>query len=294
MSNSITLPTIFKFGDDQIRVSVIDGDPWFVAADLCRSLELQNPTKALQALDVDEKRIVSMPGISRGNDTANIVSESGMYTLVLRCRDAVKPGTVPHRFRKWVTSEVLPAIRKTGSYAVVAAPEVPLLINSQQQTELERAVHDLATLAGSKGKNYRSVCMRTWRDLRKQFGLREYAQLPAERFQEAIDFVAERRADWEVVEGAAGYTMENFMDMMHDFYLGGKIPARVEVELARQCLMRVRDAVVETKLQIGGLKISDPEARKCINNARKLLSRRNLNIPLEPWHRSVNLVRRAA
>ena len=46
----------------------------------------------------------------------NIVSESGMYTLILRCRDAVKKGSVPHRFRKWVTAEVLPAIRKTGKY----------------------------------------------------------------------------------------------------------------------------------------------------------------------------------
>lgn len=46
----------------------------------------------------------------------SIINESGLYTLILRCRDAVKPGTVPHRFRKWVTNEVLPTIRKTGRY----------------------------------------------------------------------------------------------------------------------------------------------------------------------------------
>lgn len=46
----------------------------------------------------------------------NVISESGLYTLILRCRDAVTPGTIPYRFRKWVTSEVLPQIRRTGRY----------------------------------------------------------------------------------------------------------------------------------------------------------------------------------
>lgn len=293
MTNVITLPTIFKFGIDQIRVVLIDGAPWFVAGDVCKALQLTNASMSLKALDDDEISYGTVETLG-GRQEAALVSESGMYTLVLRCRDAVKKGTVPHRFRKWVTAEVIPAIRKTGTYAVTATPDIPLLISSQQQTELERAVHDLATLAGSKGQNYRSVCMQTWRDLRKQFGLREYAQLPAERFQEAIDFVIERRAEWEVVDGVAGYTMENFMDMMHDFYLGGQVPQRVEVELARQLLMRMRDAIVETKLQIGGHNITDPEVRRCVNNARKILSRRSLSVPLEPWHNRIALNRRAA
>ncbi|CFQ88082.1 MULTISPECIES: Bro-N domain-containing protein [Yersinia] len=54
---------------------------------------------------------------------ASIISESGLYTLILRCRDAVTPGTIPYRFRKWVTSEVLPAIRQTGKYDI-NKPEV--------------------------------------------------------------------------------------------------------------------------------------------------------------------------
>lgn len=71
----------------------------------------------MRALDEDEKDLSSIEGLSRGNVQANIVSEPGLYTLVLRCRDAVKSGTLPHRFRKWVTAEVLPAIRKTGRYS---------------------------------------------------------------------------------------------------------------------------------------------------------------------------------
>jgi prophage antirepressor-like protein len=294
MSNVITLPTAYSFDSNQIRVSLIDGEPWFVAADICRAIGIGNPSKALMALDADEKQTVSTDDDRKGQRGGarfhSLVSESGMYTLVLRCREAVTPGTNPHRFRKWVTSEVLPSIRKTGAYAVDVAPEVPLLINHQQQMALERAVHDLALYAGSKGRNYRSVCLTTWRDLRQQFDLKEYCQLPAERFQEAIDFVLDKRAEWEVDCDARGYTLENFMDMMHDFYIEGRVPARVEVELARQCLMRARDAIVETKLQIGGLHVSDPEARKCINNARRILSRRNLNVPIDPAYAGLRRV----
>lgn len=106
----------FDFESHAVRVVMRDGEPWFVAADVCQALQLGNPTMAMRALDPDEKALSSIEGLSRGNDQGNIISESGLYTLVLRCRDAVKPGTVPHRFRKWVTSEVLPAIRKSGSY----------------------------------------------------------------------------------------------------------------------------------------------------------------------------------
>lgn len=109
-------PSFFNFESHTVRILMIDGEPWFVAADVCKALQLSNPTKALLSLDDDEKALTSIQGLSRGNNQGNIISESGLYTLILRCRDAVKPGTVPHRFRKWITSEVLPSIRKTGGY----------------------------------------------------------------------------------------------------------------------------------------------------------------------------------
>ncbi|WP_374356215.1 Bro-N domain-containing protein [Chitinimonas sp.] len=99
-----------------IRSLLIDGEPWFIAADVCRSLAIGNPSMALRTLDDDEKALSSIEGLSRGNDKANIINESGLYTLILRCRDAVKPGTTAHRFRKWVTGEVLPKIRRDGQF----------------------------------------------------------------------------------------------------------------------------------------------------------------------------------
>ena len=140
-------PNTFNFESHAVRVVMRDDEPWFVAADVCRALQLTNPTKALLSLDADEKALTSIQGLSRGNDRANVISESGMYTLVLRCRDAVKPGTVPHRFRKWVTSIVLPAIRKTGQFTaqprIDAAPRAALTpeeLASLYPADVERAL----------------------------------------------------------------------------------------------------------------------------------------------------------
>ncbi|MCL7774922.1 BRO-N domain-containing protein, partial [Pasteurella multocida] len=123
----LTQLSTFLFETHIIRTLSINNEPWFVVADLCKALELSSPTKAILNLDEDEVALNSIQGISKGNDKVNLVSESGMYTLILRCRDAVKKGSVPHRFRKWVTAEVLPQIRKTGKYEVqpqqLALPE---------------------------------------------------------------------------------------------------------------------------------------------------------------------------
>ncbi|WP_437216679.1 BRO-N domain-containing protein [Pectobacterium sp. LFLA-215] len=109
---SHTLLVPFAFESHNIRAINHNGEPWFIAQDVCFVLGIQNVTQAIERLDEDER---SMFNIGRQGEV-NIVNESGMYTLVLRCRDAVKKGSVPHRFRKWVTSEVLPQIRKTGAY----------------------------------------------------------------------------------------------------------------------------------------------------------------------------------
>ena len=108
--------TPFLFDDNQIlRTIDRDGDPWFVAVDVCRCLGIKQTTYAVENLDEDEKGVGSTHTLGDQQDTT-IVSESGLYTIILRSRKATTPGTVQHRFRKWVTGEVLPTIRKTGSY----------------------------------------------------------------------------------------------------------------------------------------------------------------------------------
>lgn len=200
MQKNSTAPAVYKFGLQDVRIVMLGGEPWFVAADICAALEIANSRDALLKLDGDEKG-VGLTDTLGGKQEVAIVSESGMYTLVLRCRDAVKPGTIPHRFRKWVTAEVLPAIRKSGAYASTAAtPEIPLLIARHQQRKLEDVVHALAMSAGERGKNYRSVCQVTWGRIREHFGLREYSQLPAAKFDEAVEFIDALSAEWEILD----------------------------------------------------------------------------------------------
>ncbi|AYL52652.1 BRO-N domain-containing protein [Citrobacter freundii] len=109
-------PSVFNFESDcQVRAIIIDGAPWFVAMDVCRAIGIANHRDAVRKLDSDEKGVGSTDTLG-GEQETTIISESGLYTLILRCRDAVTPGTIPYRFRKWVTGEVLPQIRRTGRY----------------------------------------------------------------------------------------------------------------------------------------------------------------------------------
>lgn len=102
------------FENDQfgkIRTIVKGNEPWFVAADVCKALEISNPRMATDRLDTDEKNTVSLTDGNRGNPNMTIVNEPGLYTLVLGSR---KPEA--KLFKRWITHEVIPAIRKTGGY----------------------------------------------------------------------------------------------------------------------------------------------------------------------------------
>ncbi|MEG6505872.1 BRO-N domain-containing protein [Nitratidesulfovibrio sp. 1201_IL3209] len=105
----------FAFDDNMLRGFLDDGgNPWFVAKDVCNALDLTDTNKALLGLDADEKR--EHEEYSGSGRKPLIVSESGLYSLVFRSR---KPEA--RRFRKWVTAEVLPTLRRTGRYAVPGA-----------------------------------------------------------------------------------------------------------------------------------------------------------------------------
>ena len=134
--------TVFNFnGQSQVRTVVRDGEPWFVAKDICDILELTNPTMAIESLDDDER---SKYSLGRQGEV-NIINESGLYTLVFKSRKSEAKA-----FRKWVTSEVLPAIRKTGQYSKqYSAPQNPVIDNEFNMREF-RVWHEFAELCGLK------------------------------------------------------------------------------------------------------------------------------------------------
>lgn len=106
------MPSIipFTYHDQPVRVVTIDGEPWFVLADLCKVLDLAKPSRVAMRIADDMKgaHLMSTPG---GEQEMTIVSEAGMYEVVIR---SDKPEAAA--FRRWVTSEVLPSIRKHGGY----------------------------------------------------------------------------------------------------------------------------------------------------------------------------------
>jgi len=131
----------FQFDDHPVRVVTRNGEPWFVAADVCAALTIGNPTDALKRLDSDEQALDSIEGLTRGNDNVNLVSESGMFSLTLGSR---KPEA--RRFKKWVTSEVLPSIRKTGFYGTLSNPIMNMIVQQAiQYDKLEQQQKELAS-----------------------------------------------------------------------------------------------------------------------------------------------------
>ncbi|WP_043843766.1 BRO family protein [Amycolatopsis taiwanensis] len=149
----------FEYSGRQVRTTTRDGEPWFVAADVCAVLGIRDTYDATRGLDDDEKgtETIRTPG---GPQAVTIVSEPGLYSLILRSR---KPEAKP--FKRWVTHEVLPALRKTGRYSVtqlgrrelaqmVIEAEDRAALAEQQVKALEPAAHAWDTLAGEEVGDY--------------------------------------------------------------------------------------------------------------------------------------------
>jgi prophage antirepressor-like protein len=101
-----------------IRTVLRDAEPWVVAADACAALDITNPRSSLALLDEDEKGVHTMDTLG-GPQQMAVVNEPGLYSLILRSR---KPEA--KAFKRWITHEVLPAIRKTGSYGTAVIPDM--------------------------------------------------------------------------------------------------------------------------------------------------------------------------
>lgn len=156
--------TVFSFRNQhEIRTVVRDGEPWFVAKDICDILDISNHRDAVANLDDDEKTVIrlwwngnsttcvntvgSTDGIisdarTAGNPNVNIINESGFYALVFKSR---KPEA--KAFRKWVTSEVLPTIRKTGQYKAATAN----MTSNEFVSREFAALRSMAITAGLEG-----------------------------------------------------------------------------------------------------------------------------------------------
>lgn len=121
-----------EFGE--IRTVMVDDEPMFCLIDICKALEIKNATDVAKRLDEDERTRLNL---GRQGET-NFITESGLYAVILR---SDKPNA--KKFRKWVTAEVLPQIRKTGGYSMPKTTGGQIQLLAQGYTELEQAVNSI-------------------------------------------------------------------------------------------------------------------------------------------------------
>ena len=152
---------VWNYEGAEVRTVQIDGEPWFVLADICRALELSTPARVAERLEKDEvSQTHTIDRMGREQKTT-IINESGLYTVILR---SDKPQAKP--FRKWVTSVVLPSIRKTGSYSVQQpnafenlSPQLQVLIQMEtRQKQIEARQAEQATALAGLEQKLQNTC----------------------------------------------------------------------------------------------------------------------------------------
>lgn len=129
--------TVFDFEDTVVRSLVIDNEPWFVGKDVCACLGISKYRDVLPTLDTDERGSTNVDTLG-GKQEMTLVNECGLYHLIFRSR---KPQA--QRFRRWVTHEVLPSIRKTGQYQTTQ-------VNLEDMGEKLRLVQEARRVYGKK------------------------------------------------------------------------------------------------------------------------------------------------
>ncbi|MDA8376814.1 MAG: Bro-N domain-containing protein [Planctomycetia bacterium] len=154
-------PAVFQFGSTEVRTVDRDGQVWFVAGDVAKALNYADAVQMTRVLDEDEKGLHTMQTLG-GNQQVVVLSESGLYHALLKSR---KPEARP--FRRWVTQEVLPAIRRNGTSSVADA-QIPdafqktrylLTVYADGRSQITPLPQDAAVLS-AKNKTSMSTLMR--------------------------------------------------------------------------------------------------------------------------------------
>lgn len=201
-----------EFGE--VRTVVLNSEPMFCLADVCKALDIKNATDVAKRLDDDERTRLNL---GRQGET-NFVTESGLYAVILR---SDKPNA--KKFRKWITGEVLPSIRKTGSYGkpMTTAEKIQLLAQGNDElnervdmvdgrvTDLENnmtidygqqvVIGDevnkvvIGALGGKSSAGYKEISRKVFsecnRDIKHYFHVNSRNNIPKKRFDEAVQYI---------------------------------------------------------------------------------------------------------
>lgn len=211
--------------ETQLRVILIDDAPWFVAADVAAALEYRMASDMTRHLDDDEKgtQIVRAPG---GEQELTVINESGLYAAILKSR---KPEA--KKFKKWVTSEVLPAIRKTGAY--IHTPAMRPGLTAEQQQEIFERIRVMTYGQGNAAPLW------VYNHLRVAFHVGKWEDIPTDFYDTVLALIEGKQA-------AAKQYQEFLRDTRQWFEkecLGGSMPwtpaiqKKLTAELGRRVIL---------------------------------------------------------
>ena len=173
----MSIPACFSFENAQLRTLGTADAPLFVAIDVAKALGYSQPAKSVNDRVDPEDLIKSEIETKGGRQTVNCVNESGLYALIFGSKlESAK------RFKRWVTSEVLPAIRKTGRY------EAQETITPAEQRAIQVAV---AARAKKTAANYQTI----YRAIKAHYQIARYDQLPRTQLEDCLDFIKEVELD---------------------------------------------------------------------------------------------------
>jgi len=175
----------FKFETREVRTLLIDDQPWFVANDVSAGLEYSEASAMTRHLDEDEKGLSNVQTLG-GEQEMLIINESGLYSAILRSRKASAK-----RFKKWVTAEVLPAIRKHGRYEDSAGQMGSLVfeaIGVSELTAIKGVIQDKAKAVPKEKR--RSFIQTMHQRLHTRFNVQRTELIPHKDFADACNFVA--------------------------------------------------------------------------------------------------------
>lgn len=198
----MSMPIQYAFEGHEVRVLMIQGAPWFVANDVACALQYSEASAMTRHLDEDEKGL-SIAQTLGGNQELLVINEAGLYSAILRSRKAEAK-----RFKRWVTHEVLPALRKHGAYVMPTAEqaaepaEAPLAasVEADQIVSAGRAFRALFTTARAIGMSRRLAATRANQAAARATGIDLAAELAATEWLEGSDLPTPQRKHHELLQ----------------------------------------------------------------------------------------------
>lgn len=217
----------FNPSNQPIRVETIESEPWFVAKDVCDALQLTEVSNTISRLDDDEKLTRTLFVSGQGRQMW-LVNESGLYNLIFQSRKAEAKA-----FRKWVTAEVLPTIRKTGRYELANTPSEG---GSVGMRALPKGRVKPRDRSAALGDFYRELRMWT-----RSRDVDEVAEMASVKRKSVLDVLRGGTMSVEILELLAAYAKENRRERR----LTDIVPARAVTEDSRRRLEQLRIEFME-------------------------------------------------